>query len=942
MTMTAAPALATATDGYDWRLSRLFMLRVAGLPVDAVEALRFTDAAGWAREVLALEEAAADTGRALADALEAAVGRETDDARRRLLISVRRDVFNQRPVRSPAALAAAATALGAADAEALHRFADQHRRHAELLASAADRLAAEVVERRQELRRLGQEPDLRRGIQLSSPSLDQYADGYLHGPPGDLPKRARRIERSVLEYLFRTACKTSPFSTLTAVCVGEFGEAPGRSLAVALTAEGKRSGTRLNMAVLARLSAMAQADPAVRAELRVRATGGWRQHEDLVRYLRRSTPHQGDADAAAVVDQLHESLFFLPAGQALAEILREVAGDRPPRVRDVVDRLAAVPGRDRDDADRYVAHLLRLGLLETPDLRINIHDPDPLATYRGALAGLEQPWADALAGRLGRVERAVAEFGTAGVADRRRLLGEVRDEVAAAHAELGHADAPVPATLVYEDTALFTRSVVADTAVWEERLLPDLRQLSRVMPAFDSSVVRRLVTRGYFHIRYGASGRCDDFLAFAHEFHRDFFDNFSQRLMRHRRFGADGRFTAYDNWFRQPELAAVDAARQVAAEHLRTAYAALPPGSPELVLGPEFVAEVTGALPDNVGALQPRSFFLQLVDDGRAPARVVVNRVYSGLTLLFSRFAHLFPGAATGTATATGNGPGVGGADLAAGLRDVLRGAQPSGAVFAELKGGYDATNLNLHPQVTAYEIVCPGETSDRPAAEQIPVDDLIVVDDPVRDRLMLRSRRLDVEVIPVYLGFLLPGALPEIQQVLLNFSYTGMAQLDLWAGTGLPAPGGDVVTLPRIRYGEVVLQRRQWRAGTEQIPRQRAGVGDAEWFLAWQRWRRDHGVPRRVFLTTDATAPAPAAPGDPAAGRGAGGRPRAEYKPLYVDLDSYFCLQMVDAIARDTAAVLVFTEMLPDPEQLPVRLAGQRYVTELTVEIDGVRREEP
>ena len=37
-----------------------------------------------------------------------------------------------------------------------------------------------------------------------------------------------------------------------------------------------------------------------------------------------------------------------------------------------------------------------------------------------------------------------------------------------------------------------------------------------------------------------------------------------------------------------------------------------------------------------------------------------------------------------------------------------------------------------------------------------------LLTDDPDRARLMLRSRRLGVEVIPVYLGFLLPGALPD------------------------------------------------------------------------------------------------------------------------------------------------------------------------------------
>lgn len=905
---TAAPPAAFRAD-YDWRLAGPFMLRVAGLAFDLAADLEFPVTVEWAREVMAAEDAAVAARDSLADPLTDAVGRCSDEAVRRLLVGLRRDVFNLRPLREGPAAEAAMVALGPEDAATLRRLMDVNRRLKELHAAGEDLLADELRDRRSTLRRIAQEPDLRLGLQLSSPSLDRYADRYL-SEPGDRPsKRARRVERSLLEYFLRTACKTSPFSTLTSVCVGTFEAGAGAPLTAHVTDNGKRSATRLNMAVLDRLSATILADPVLRADLPVRATGGWQEREDVVRYLRRSRVG-GDGDEAAKVDPLRETLFFLPNGRVLTDILAEVSGGDTVRVRDLVDRLCDAVQRDRGDVEAYVGHLLRLGLLETPDLKLDIHDLDPLARYRAGLLGLDRPWARSLASRLATVADAVDRFGTATLEDRRRLLGSVRDEVVAAHADLGELDAAAPATLIYEDTALRAANVTADTATWEKDLLPDLRRLSAMMPAFDTSVVRRLVTRGYFRIRHGETGRCDDFLTFAHEFHRDFFDNFLQRLMRHRRFPDDGGYAPYDNWFRQPELTALDDARRAVADGIAEAYRALPPDAAELVLDAGFPGRVAETMPADLGALQPRSYFMQVADDGVAPPTAVVNRVYSGLTLLFSRFAHLFAD---------------GGDDLADRLRQVLRSVCPPGAVFAELKGGYDATNLNLHPAVTDYEIVCPGEVSSRPAEAQLGMEDLSVCEDTAADRLVLRSKRLDLEVIPVYLGFLLPGALPEVQQVLLNFSYTGMAQLDLWSGTGVPEPGEEpgteVVRLPRIRYGSVVLAREQWSVRADRVPQRRPGQGDAEWFLEWQRWRRDNGLPRRVFLTT------------PSSG---------EYKPLYVDFDSYLCLTLVDAMVRDNPGVLVMTEMLPGPEQLWMRHAGHRYVTELTVEIDGVRTEAP
>ncbi len=67
-----------------------------------------------------------------------------------------------------------------------------------------------------------------------------------------------------------------------------------------------------------------------------------------------------------------------------------------------------------------------------------------------------------------------------------------------------------------------------------------------------------------------------------------------------------------------------------------------------------------------------------------------------------------------------------------------------------------------------------------------------------------------------------------------------------------------------------------------------------------------------------------------------AGGRP--EHKPLYVDFDSYLCLQLLDAMSRSAGSRLVLVEMLPDRDEQMVRTPSGSYVTELTVELNGVR----
>ncbi|MEU1689066.1 lantibiotic dehydratase [Micromonospora sp. NPDC005707] len=913
-----APAAAEVS----WRMPEVFMLRTAGLPLEVADRLAFDRTAAWARRTLDLEDRLRATGPPLADALQEAVARNlADDRLRRRLIRLRRDVWNLRRPDPADPAAWPAAELGAETHRMLAGWLDTFAAYRRELAEGAAVLAAELAQRRDVLRELADDPDLRGGILLASPSLDQYLPTYL-AAPGRLGKRARRVERSLLEYAFRTACKTSPFSRLTTVNVGTFAPSDGPLLDVApvtdRTGDAKRGAARLNLAALGRLSAVVLADETLRADLPVALTTGWRIERGRLRYLRRRRTSSEDGEAAITLESIHESLFVLPTGRVLHDILAALDGGRVRRLADLVDELTT-DDRPAAEIAQYLHHLLRVGLLVVPNLHLDIHADDPVEGYRRALGGIGRDWADRLAERVASANRLATGYPEHDVAGRRRVLADIRRELVAAHEDLGRADVPAPRTLLYEDATLRTgRPVTADRVRWERDVLPGLRALARIMPVFDINLPRRLATKGFFRARYGAGGRCDDLLTFAHEFQQDFFEHYSGRMMRRRAFDADNTYVRQENWFKQEEITALDDARVEVARRMNEAYDRLPAGAEELRLDDEFMTEVAAMVPETLGTLDPRSFFLQIADQGERH-RVVVNRIYSGMTLLFSRFAHLFADQ-----------------DLAGTLRAELARLAPPGAVLAELKGGYDATNLNLHPAVTPYELVCPGEVSFRPAAEQIHMDDLSVEHDPVTDRLLLRSRRLDAEVIPVYLGFLLPMALPEVQQVLLTFAYLGMAQPDLWAGTTVPLPGHGIAGYPRIVHGDLVLQRRMWKLHPDHLPPPRTPEqSDADWFLRWQRWRRDNNLPRRVFATPEGSRLTPAADdGQPAAQPG--GRP--DHKPLYVDFDSHFCLQLLEATGRGAGSRLVLTEMLPDRDEQVLRGPGGTHVTELTVELNGVR----
>jgi hypothetical protein len=771
-----------------WRLGDGFLLRVAGQPAEAVAALRTMEAVAWTEQVLAAEAGTETAGQVLREALETAVaGLGASGPDRIALINLRRDVFNGRRPR-PTTLTRAEPLLTAGTAELVAEWLAAVDRVRALFGTGIAVLGADLTAARQRARVLLADDNLRSAVLLQSEVLEKNMDRYLD-PRRKIDKHGRQVERTLLELLYRAALKTSPFSTLTSVGMGRFSADATRPRPAPASLR-QRSTVRLNVAVLARLAAVVLADPGLRSAIRVTLAPGASSDGETMRYVRRRTSAGNDPEAVVAIDNVHEDLFFLPSGPALDDVVRLTRDDRPALDELARQVTAAVPSRSVAEADQLLGHLLRLGFLLAPDLQIDLRSAEPAAAFATALEAQDQPVLQQIAASL-RAAIAVTDAypGTPARA-RAGLLAEVGRQVRSCFTALGASDQLVPRTLLYEDTTITSAGTEVDRGLWERTVVPDLADLAGILPAFDLNVSRRLTAKGFFRARYGVGGRCEDVVRFCHEFQRDFFGPYTRRSMSRRQFDDDNAFVRQENWFKLDDIVAVDRAREAASLHLREVVAADPAETEEIRLGPEFVAAVRRELPAGDQLAQPWSFFLQLAagEGTEPPGRLILNQAYAGLTLMFSRFAHSLDADGSGTT------------DL---IRRILRDYSPDGAVLAELRGGYETTNLNVHPVVTDYEIVCPGDASTRPREEQIALDDLVLVHDAGADRVRLMSTSLGREVVPIYLGFLMPMALPEIQQALLCFSPSGMAQIDLWAGTGDPIPVEGITCYPRLVLGD-------------------------------------------------------------------------------------------------------------------------------------------
>ncbi|MET9916744.1 lantibiotic dehydratase [Streptomyces sp. NPDC006435] len=895
-----------------------FMLRVAGLPVESVRALRCPDSRRWADEVLHATERSRADGERLGDLVHGLVGGTEDEALRRTLLKLRRDVFNNR-LPSPAAAdrsLALVRGLDEETGEALAHWLTDRRRLEEHRAAGEALLAEETRRARAALRALAAEERLRKGLLLASPVLDAQLDAYA-GSTADTPpdKKRRKIERSLLSYLYRTACKTSPFSTFTGIVPGTFadGAGDGGDGGLGVRVEDDWAGLlRLNVAAVGRLAEAVIADPVRRADLPVAPASGWNRDDDRVRYVRRWVT-QGDEDTAVTFDAVKDRLFFLRRSGTLERLLGLFEERGTLRHGELAGWLAEDQGADEEECAHYLRALLDLGMVQVPCLRTEVHDTDPLRAFQTSLRGLDRPWADRLADRLEAPASCVERFGTATPDERRSLMTELRTALRAVQEEeLGTDRARIPQTLLYEDVAAGRRTELSAPA-WERLAAGPLGAVERVLPAFDLTLPQRVTFKGFFLARYGQGGRCDDLLKLVHDFHEDFFDQYMSFTAKRTAFDADGNYVPEENWLSLPQLKALDTARRTFVDRMRALWSdwekagggTAGGGDDEIRVDAEVLDEVAAELASLETEFTPLAHHVQIVDRPADPL-VVLNRSYGGVSFPFSRFTHLFDG--------------LDGRLLADTARLV-----PEGAVLAEVTGGPVTSNLNLHGRLTEYEIVCPGERGTLPEGNRIHLDDLHLVHDRDADRLVLRSTRLGKEVVPVYLGYLVPLALPELPRTLLLLSPTSMSPLNVWGGVPEGAAEGGVTRRPRVRHGSVVLARRSWSAPAAVLPLRGPGTGDDAWFLGWHAFRRAHRLPDRVFATV--------------ADSGARGATGA--KPGYVDFDSPLSLAAFEALIKTAEARVVFREMLPDEDGLHAVSGRGRHVAELAVETVPARRRE-
>lgn len=800
----------------------------------------------------------------LCDALYASAAEHSADFHRAVVLSLRRSIHNGRSPKESLVDRIADLPLRVPElAKWLAARQEMNALEGELLRTEPIALQAD----RQALARLCAEPSFQKAIALTSADL-LSAVRRTADAAGAVDHRLRKAEPNVLRYALRATTKTSPRSWFTPVAWGTWA-APGsdatepdRDQAGSAIATA-RAVSRPNRVLVDTLIDHLIGLPDTRRLIPHRLAPGLRVSGQRLQYRRDLLAGNPGKVLNASEDEIE--LPLTPPIRLLVQAAR-AAGPEGVTHRQLVDLLAGkLPTAGREALANFVDQLLDQRLF-VPCFPVEPQSPNILPGLLEWLelkncgpAGLPPLLRDVQGNSIAFADLSAPQR-PAAIQRLSALWAEVFTTV----------DSPLPvADPVTEDVAI--PGGVRLGAVHGREALPSIAGIAPVLELFDNLYVIRRLLRDWFVGRYGPGGRCRHLAEPSAEF--------ATIVQESRRVSLSGEVERPDSL--SPELRRL---AEVRAQVL-TAVQAEWSGGPELVIPNAVVADATAAVPAWMRS-RPTSYSLFVQpfrEDGRD--RLCLNHVYGGWGRYTSRFLDLLGPSAT---------------EAVASMVRAHRTPGSRQAQFRPLQG----FNANLHP------LVVDDEVAEDPAWATIVSETIELFHDLDSDQLRLRVAETGECLDVLYLGFLIPYLFPDRTAFLYSDLGNGPATLaPLAPQRERTEQGVSLRESPRLRYGDLVLHRREWQLSADQVLSWAAELDDTGAGSWVRRWRAAFGLPEDLFLREGISA------GDITTAEDAM-RYSTGTKPQFVDLGSPLHLRCLRRWLRRISTSLVISEALPSPSR--------------------------
>jgi hypothetical protein len=869
------------------------IVRVAGLPASAVEPFSSPLCLEAARAILDLEKRL-DMGRSrMVEALHAAIHDSPGEVRR-VLLAVKRDCFNGRPL--SARRGTSAWALIEQTAPALVAELCQIE---EEIPQAEDYLGSIFVEEqdreKSHLLKLLQEENLRRGIAFTSPSLFENLE-RLTRPRRNYSRKERGLEQSLWRYATRTALKITPFSTLTRMGLGLVTES---ALSPSVRLVGKDWGQRRLFRIKKILShqyfAALKLHPTFRDLLRVALNPTLAEITPARFRLIRPSQWYFDREAQELRYREDALITFNLKG-SLVSTLREQLSEAQPFGALVV-RLVKFLGQPEAELVKTLNSLVDIGLLhlETPWVAAEMDtDCQLLKTLRGLpqdetlekltkvlerLTFLRETevGSDALPGLLSEVDCLISE----GLKVLNSFLGVAEVQPRARR------------KLCNEDVFLLEQVVEGEGEVAHISREAAEQAILSIMP------VLRAAHLTSTHFNYLLSAQAAAKRQWAGKSEVSFLEFFdiAQTLWRDlMKYTKNARQIHKWGIWNPLELPSIEELTELRHDVAQRVAECIHPDGEDLAFTLPELEKAVARIPDLYAPPLGPVLFLQPADANQG--LWMMNRLLDGTARFSSRHTAAMPARMRERYTHYLTRCGT--IELHGQVVDLVD--------IQSFGGDY----LNTHAAQTPRVLEMPGDVPSLPPERRLGLADLRVrLDAPLPYLVDPQGRR----ILPVFLGGMSLMIMPILTKVLSQFGFGEYSLADR------QIPGrqeGDTTFFPRLRVGNLILRRRRWVVSPIASLDTWADRSDIDLYMAANRWRLRHGVPDHAFIAEKL----------PIEFIGAD-----VYKPQYVNFTSPLSVPVFRSCLKSQIGQMSVEEMLPGPEAFPLDEQGRRWAFEVQLE---------
>lgn len=766
----------------------IFQARLCGIPFSEVRSLRSERLKRVARETLALQREIAGQGRRLADDIRSLVPEAASKEQRRLLLALRRDLYNSR---LPLGRAAERSWLQpSAIADEINNWIERRGR----LESEARFLSTLFVDESRyalcRIKKICRDVHFQRAVAFASRSLTNELVHWLDSDDGDEPPP--RFILSVHRYSYRMATKTSPFSWFTLTSTGAFVD-DGRPLSASAFEQSANNVPELTWPGVSWIAErLAQTMLAEHVLTKINPS-----------LMERS-------DSCSYIQEPGSRVITIKKGAALDQVLRLLDG----RMDVSLARLHAYVAERWESGERgslFVERLIESGLLElhpvtqkvgvdgVRDLISRLPPGDNSQLLRHLMEDLcslveQLPEVNGhlVRGNLEQISRIADSIGTALGSD------------AESHASDRH---------VYENVVLPDG---VETCSWPtDAQIHGLRDARDAFCLFNNQPMLRSAAFDYFMERWGSQTEVS-YLAFYEAFlsNREAFLSAMSKKPRPSRQSAEEQSEIIttrhefldESWNREKDGSVIWTSQSLARVIEPALHLIEPPTSVDY-----FVQQSLPHFP------------------------LVINAALSGYQRVFSRQAHVSASSSS--------------RDLATPINWELA---PLPSEFAELDGDFGYTLNHRHGPLTSRRIASPGSGASISTAPAVLLSNLRVRVNRARRTLELFDPRDGQRIVPLHLGMSAEGVLPLNVRFLIRIfgpaSSLYHSTRPILTRTS-PSSVKNVKAIPRLVFGTVLAQRRSWIVPSRLVPGHDKVRRPEGAILDLVGWLEDQGIPDHFFI---------------------------------------------------------------------------------------------